>query len=136
MIRQYEIRLTPKERGIHLVTGEIVQQLNDLPEQGLLHLFLLHTSASIGLNENADANVRVDLHRSLENMVPEGQPHFKHVQEGPDDMPSHIKSAMIGHQITIPITQKTLALGTWQGIYFYEFRNRGGSRKILVTLYS
>jgi secondary thiamine-phosphate synthase enzyme len=80
--------------------------------------------------------VRSDMHHSLENMVPENQEHFKHVQEGSDDMPGHIKSAMIGHQITIPITKKTLCMGTWQGIYFYEFRNHGGSRRILVTQYS
>ncbi len=136
MTLQVEIKLPPLPRGIHLITSNIVSRLPELPDSGLLHLFVRHTSAAIGLNENADPTVRSDMHTSLENLVPENQPHFEHVLEGPDDMPSHIKVALVGSDITIPVTNGRLNLGTWQGIYFFEFRNRGGSRTVIATIIS
>ena len=136
MIEQIEISLAPRPRGIHLITSEIVQYLDKLPEKGLLNLFLQHTSAALTINENADPDVRHDMEKSLDKMVPANQPHFLHSLEGPDDMPAHIKSSLFGVSLTIPIQHGKLALGTWQGIYLCEFRERGGARKFMVTLYS
>ena len=136
MIEQIEISLAPRPRGIHLITSEIVQYLDKLPEKGLLNLFLQHTSAALTINENADPDVRHDMEKSLDKMVPANQPHFLHSLEGPDDMPAHIKSSLFGVSLTIPIQHGKLALGTWQGIYLCEFRERGGARKLMVTLYS
>ena len=124
------------KRGIHLVSKEIIEQLPELPETGLVHIFVKHTSAAISINENADPSVRTDLHTSLENMVPENQSHFTHLDEGPDDMPSHIKLALVGNEITVPITNGKLNLGVWQGFYFYEFRNNPGARKLVITVMS
>ena len=104
MVQQIEFSLPQLKRGIHLISAEIKNQLTELPEKGLLHIFVKHTSAAIGINENADPSVRNDLHISLENLVPEGQPHFTHLDEGSDDMPSHIKLALVGNEITVPIT--------------------------------
>lgn len=136
MIDQIECVLSAKSRGYHLVTREIMAALPSLPEQGLLHLFLLHTSAAITINENADASVRIDFESIFNRLVPEDQPYYTHTIEGSDDMPAHIKAAMIGHSITVPIRDHQLVLGTWQGIYFCEFRNHAGPRRIMATIYS
>lgn len=135
MITHTEFSLTPKARGYHIITQEVMQHLS-LPETGLLHLFIKHTSAALTLNENADPDVRVDFETIFNKIVPENQKDLVHTIEGPDDMPAHIKSAMIGASISIPIQNHKLLLGTWQGIYLCEFRNHGGSRKLIATIIS
>ena len=135
MIQQKEIKLQAKERGFHLITGEIEAEL-DLPERGLLNLFIKHSSAGLSINENADPSVRLDFETILNKLVPENDPHYKHIMEGPDDMPAHIKSSLMGVSLNIPIVNYQLALGIWQGIYLCEFRNYGGRRSILLTIYS
>lgn len=134
---QREIRLRERRRGFHLITDEIIDALPELKTigVGILHLFIRHTSASLGLNENADPDVRTDLESSMNNIVPERQPFYTHNCEGDDDMPAHIKSMLIGASQTIPIRGGRLALGTWQGIYLCEHRNHGGSRSIILTLH-
>lgn len=134
---QREIRLRERRRGFHLITDEIIDALPELRTigVGILHLFIRHTSASLGLNENADPDVRTDLESSMNNIVPERQPFYTHNCEGDDDMPAHIKSMLIGASQTIPIRGGRLALGTWQGIYLCEHRNHGGSRSIILTLH-
>ena len=135
MIQQVEIKLPPFPRGIHLVSHEIIQRLPSLPSQGLLNLFLQHTSAGLTINENADPSVRIDFDEIFNRMVRENESYYTHTMEGADDMPAHVKSSLTGVSVTIPITHGKLALGTWQGIYLCEFRNRGGARKILATIY-
>ncbi|CAG1771965.1 hypothetical protein BAC3_02219 [uncultured bacterium] len=134
---QREIRLRERRRGFHLITDEIIDALPELKTTGvgILHLFIRHTSASLGLNENADPDVRTDLESSMNKIVPERQPWYTHTCEGDDDMPAHIKSLLIGSSQTIPIRGGRLALGTWQGIYLCEHRNHGGSRSIILTLH-
>lgn len=134
MIRQEEIIISEKPRGFHLVTAEVVRQLPDLPEAGLLHLFLMHTSCALALNENADPDVRKDLEHIFNRLVREGDPAYCHVLEGPDDMPAHAKSVLAGVSLTIPIRRRHLALGTWQGIYLCEFRHYGGPRRLMATI--
>jgi len=136
MIQQKEITLPPFPRGFHLITRYIEQELPELPAQGLLNILIKHTSAGLTLNENADPTVREDFESFISRMVPENQSGFRHTLEGADDMPAHIKSALIGAELTIPITNHRLNLGTWQGIYLCEFRNQGGSRKIVATIVS
>ncbi len=133
---QNTIELAPLPRGFHLVTNEILAQAPEMTncEVGLLHLFIQHTSASLAVNENADPDVRGDLERHFNVMVPQNAPHYEHTMEGPDDMPAHIKSVMIGPSLTLPISHGHLALGTWQGIYVCEHRDNAGSRKIVATL--
>jgi secondary thiamine-phosphate synthase enzyme len=133
---QSTIELAPLPRGFHLVTNEIIAQAPDLQncQTGLLHLFLQHTSASLTINENADPDVRGDLERHFNVMVPENAPHYEHTVEGPDDMPAHIKTALIGPALSIPVTNGRLALGTWQGIYLCEHRDQASSRRIVATL--
>ncbi len=133
---QKQITLSGKSRGFHLVTRELLEQLPELKsyEIGSAHFFLQHTSASLSINENADASVRDDLERHLHVMVPEDAPYFDHTCEGSDDMPAHIKTALLGCEVTIPITNGELALGTWQGLFLGEHRNHGGPRSVLVTL--
>ncbi|HMR43521.1 MAG TPA: secondary thiamine-phosphate synthase enzyme YjbQ [Saprospiraceae bacterium] len=135
MILQKEIQLPPYPRGFHLVTEKIVAALPPLPETGLLHLFLLHTSAGLAINENCDPDVRLDFESIFNKIVPENLPFLRHTAEGPDDMPAHIKAALTGNSLTIPISGGRLRLGTWQGIYLCEFRNRGGGRKMTATIY-
>ena len=133
---QSEIRLEPRARGIHLVTSEVVRalpQIGDL-RVGMLHLFIQHTSASLSINENADPDVRGDMERWLNRVVPEGAPEFVHTAEGPDDMPAHLKTAILGTSVTIPIRQGRLALGTWQGIYLWEHRLRPHEREVALHL--
>ena len=134
MLTQTTITLTPKPRGFHLITNEILTQLDDLPEFGLLHLFLQHTSAGLCINENADPSVLHDLNTWFDRNIKEDEPYYQHTLEGPDDMPAHIKSILTGCEITIPITNGRLNLGIWQGIYQAEFRNGGGHRKIVATI--
>ena len=134
MIEQTEFALAPRRRGIHLVTGDILRQLPALPRKGLLNLLVEHTSAALALNENADPDVRHDLNEIFNRLVPENAPYYLHTLEGDDDMPAHAKSVIVGASLTIPITDGRLNLGTWQGIYLCEFRDYGGSRKIVATV--
>ena len=135
MVTQSTFRLTPRRRGFHVVTREVLEQLPPLPQAGLLHLFIQHTSAAITVNEAADPDVLTDFESVFNQLVPENMPFLVHTMEGPDDMPAHIKAAMIGHSITLPITAGRLALGTWQGIYLCEFRNRASGRGLVATVY-
>ena len=136
MIQQKEIILPRFKRGYHLITSLIEEFLPELPEKGLLHILVKHTSAGITLNENADPTVRTDFEGFINKMIPENDSVYVHTYEGSDDMPAHLKSSVIGSEITIPITNYRLNVGTWQGIYFCEFRNFGGSRKLVLTIYS
>jgi secondary thiamine-phosphate synthase enzyme len=133
---QFEFSLPSLPRGYHIITDFVKQALGDLPDVGVLHLFIKHTSAAITINESADPDVLVDFESIFNHIVPENLPFLQHTMEGPDDMPAHIKAAMIGNSIHIPITQGRFNLGTWQGIYLCEFRNSGGSRKLVATVMS
>lgn len=117
-----------------MVTDEITMHLTNLPETGLLHLFIKHTSAALSINENADPDVQTDLQGIFDRLVREREPYYEHTMEGPDDMPAHAKSTIVGNSLTIPITRGRLNLGTWQGIYLCEFRNSGGHRRIVATV--
>lgn len=136
MIAQTEFSLPQKSRGIHLVTNEILQRIPQLPEAGLLNLFVQHTSCALTINENADPEVRTDLDTIFDHLIREREPYYRHIFEGDDDMPAHAKSVLTGVSLTIPITGRRLNLGTWQGIYLCEFRNYGGKRRIVATIYS
>ena len=136
MIRQITFYISAKRRGCHLVTREILEQVpQPLPETGLLNLFVQHTSCALSINENADPDVRVDMEEILNHLVKERESYYEHTMEGDDDMPAHAKCSLFGVSLTIPITRGRLNLGTWQGIYLCEFRNYGGSRKIVATIY-
>ncbi len=135
MVSQIGITLSPFSRGFHLITPHIEKYLPALPANGLLHLFLKHTSAGLTLNENADPTVRYDFENIMNLIVPESH-RYEHDLEGLDDMPAHVKSSLIGQSLTIPITNGRLNMGTWQGIYLCEFRNRGGSRRLVMTIWS
>jgi secondary thiamine-phosphate synthase enzyme len=132
---QRTIRLEPRPRGIHLVTPEVLGALPELGgfEVGMLHLLIQHTSASLTLNENASPEVRRDLDAWLDRAVPEGAPYWTHVLEGDDDMPAHVKAALMGPSLTLPLRAGAPALGTWQGIYLCEHRDHGGPRQIVAT---
>jgi secondary thiamine-phosphate synthase enzyme len=132
------IRLKPRNRGFHLITNEVVAQIQELSRVGvgILHLFIQHTSASLVINENVSPEVRRDLERHLRELVPDGPHHYEHTLEGADDMPAHIKSSLFGSSVTIPIGQGLLLLGTWQGIYLGEHRDDGGARTIIATISS
>ncbi|MCC8358609.1 secondary thiamine-phosphate synthase enzyme YjbQ [Salinimicrobium sediminilitoris] len=136
-IFQKEIKLSAKTRGFHLVTEEVTQQIPEIKEvsMGFLQIFIKHTSAGLSINENADPTVREDLESHFNEMVPEDQPYYKHTFEGSDDMPAHIKAALLGSSLQIPVTNGQLNLGTWQGIYLCEHRDHGGSRKLVLTVY-
>jgi secondary thiamine-phosphate synthase enzyme len=136
MVIQTAIVLPAFKRGFHLITHLIESELTNLPETGLLHLFIKHTSAGLCINENADPTVLTDFETVFNRLVPENQPYYKHTLEGSDDMPAHIKSVLSGSEVTIPVTKGRLNLGTWQGIYLCEFRNRGGNRKLVATVIS
>ena len=133
---QREISLRPPGRGFHLVTREIAQALPELDAVriGLAHLHILHTSASLTLNENASPDVRADFERWFDAAVPEDAPYWTHTVEGPDDMPAHVKASLLGPSLLLPVRAGRLALGTWQGIYLCEHRDRGGARSLLATL--
>ena len=134
---QREISLDARPRGFHLVTREIVAALPELDdvEIGLLHLLIQHTSASLALNENASPDVRRDFESYFNLVVPESAPFWTHTLEGADDMPAHIKASLLGPSLTLPVSGGRLALGTWQGIYLCEHRNRGGSRSVMATIW-
>ncbi|MCP5216159.1 MAG: YjbQ family protein [Pseudomonadales bacterium] len=136
MWQQKLLILKPRSRGFHLVTDEIVAQLPELKSLnvGIAHLFIQHTSASLSINENADPDVRADMESHINRMVPENAPYYRHTLEGSDDMPAHIKTALFGVTVSLPINNGKLALGTWQGIYLGEHRDHAGSRRLLVTL--
>ena len=136
MIQQTEFRLSAKRRGCHLITREILDNLpKPLPKVGLLNLFVQHTSCALSINENADAEVRSEMEKIMNHIVKENEPYYDHVFEGADDMPAHAKSSLFGVSLTIPITNGRLNLGTWQGIYLCEFRDYGGARNIVATIY-
>ena len=136
MIQQVNFTLSAKPRGCHLVTREILAHLPAaLPKVGLLNLFVQHTSCALSINENADPDVRSDMAKILDRLVKENEPYYDHTLEGLDDMPAHAKSSLFGVSLTIPITDGRLALGTWQGIYLCEFRDYGGPRRVVATIY-
>lgn len=133
---QKEIRLKARRRGFHLITDEIVQNLPELKNVsiGMMNIFLKHTSASLTLNENADPTVRQDFENYFNHAVPENEPYYLHLDEGPDDLPAHLKTSILGASLSIPITGGRPNLGTWQGVYLCEHRNEGGRRHLLVTI--
>ena len=133
---QKEISLNPRPRGFHLITDEILQNLQEIGDIsiGTMDIFIKHTSASLTINEDVDPTVRDDFESHFNQIVPENAPYYKHTIEGPDDMPAHLKSSILGSSVTIPITNGTLNLGTWQGIYLCEHRNHGSSRSVVLTL--
>jgi secondary thiamine-phosphate synthase enzyme len=133
---QREITLRPRPRGFHLVTREVLEALPELREVsvGLVHVFIQHTSASLTLNENASTDVLRDFESHFNAAVPEDAPYWTHTAEGPDDMPAHIKASMLGPSLTLPVSGGRLALGTWQGIYLCEHRDRGGARRLIATV--
>ena len=132
---QTRITLPPFRRGFHLITKLVVQAMPELvsTKVGLLHVFILHTSASLSINENADPDVPRDLESSFNSIAPEDFP-YVHTCEGPDDMPAHVKASLLGASLTIPVSQGRLCLGTWQGLYLCEHRNHGGERSLILTL--
>jgi secondary thiamine-phosphate synthase enzyme len=134
---QRKIALRARQRGFHLITEEVLDELPELQDvrTGLVHLFLRHTSASLTLNENASPDVRRDFAAHFDAAVPEDASYWTHTTEGPDDMPAHIKASLLGPALTLPIADGRLGLGTWQGIYLCEHRNHGGSRSLLATLF-
>ena len=134
---QKEITLTEKKRGFHIITNEILKNIPEIKEinTGIANIFIQHTSASLTINENADPDVRIDFETHFNVMVPEDEDYYKHTDEGPDDMTSHIKASILGSQLTIPITDGELNLGTWQGIYLCEHRNHGGRRRLVITFF-
>jgi secondary thiamine-phosphate synthase enzyme len=133
---QKEINLSPRPRGFHLITAELLRELPELRGMrvGMMHVFITHTSAALTLNENADPTVRSDFESWFNSAVPEDEPYYQHRDEGADDLPAHIKSSLLGSSLSIPIGDGRLKLGTWQGIYLCEHRNLGGSRRIIVTI--
>jgi secondary thiamine-phosphate synthase enzyme len=134
---QREITLRPRERGFHLVTREVLEELPELDgvRVGLLHLLIRHTSAALTLNENASPDVRRDFATWFDRAVPDGAPYWTHTLEGDDDMPAHVKASLLGFSVTLPIAGGRLALGTWQGIYLCELRDSGGPRSLVATIF-
>jgi secondary thiamine-phosphate synthase enzyme len=132
---QEEVRLEPRPRGFHIVTREVEAALPELSRiaVGIAHVFIRHTSASLALNENASRDVLRDFAAWFDRAVPDGAPYFEHTLEGPDDMPAHVKAALLGPSLTLPVSEGRLGLGTWQGIYLCEHRDSGGSRSLTVT---
>ena len=133
---QKEIILQPRQRGFHLITDEVIKNIPELIDIsiGSLSIFIKHTSASLTINEDADPTVRIDFESYFNEAVPENAPYYKHTIEGPDDMPAHLKSSILGFSITVPISDGKLNLGTWQGIYLCEHRNKKPTRKIVITI--
>lgn len=132
---QKEINLPAFPRGFHLITHHIERAIPELKEvqSGVLQVFIKHTSAGLALNENADPSVRRDFEAHFNVMVPENAPYYEHTMEGPDDMPAHIKSVLVGSTVSVPITAGRMNVGIWQGVYLCEFRNHGGPRKLVLT---
>ena len=133
---QKTITLSPKSRGFHIITHDVLENIPELKDlkTGILQLFIKHTSASLTINENADPTVRTDFESHFNILAPENQSYYQHTFEGPDDMPAHLKASLLGSSVSIPITDGRLNLGTWQGIYLCEHRNRGPDRKLIVTI--
>ena len=134
MAQQIDFSLKARRRGFHLITDEIMEHIPQLPRIGLLNLFIQHTSCALSICENWDSSVRSDMESIYNNLIPENQSYYEHTLEGADDMPAHAKSSIIGTSVTIPITNGKLNLGTWQGIYLCEFRNRASNRHIVATI--
>lgn len=136
IFEQTTLTLPAKPRGFHLITRELVQSLPALGrcQQGLLHVFIQHTSASLTINENADPSVRRDFERAFNHLIPENESYYEHTDEGPDDMPAHLKASILGPSVTIPVTRGALNIGIWQGIYLCEHRDHGGPRSLVLTL--
>jgi len=136
MWQQKEITLNAHPKGFHLITNEVIQQIPELQQIsiGMMNLFIKHTSASLTINENADPTVRIDFENHFQRSVPENEPYYKHLDEGSDDLPAHIKSSLLGCSVNLPISNGRLNLGIWQGIYLGEHRNHGGRRTLVVTL--
>ncbi|MCH8538346.1 MAG: secondary thiamine-phosphate synthase enzyme YjbQ [Alkalimonas sp.] len=134
---QRELQLSPYRRGFHLITDDIIRAMPELASlhQGLLHVFIKHSSASLTVNENADPTVRGDFERFFSRAVPENEPYYQHNDEGPDDMPAHLKASLLGSSVTLPVTAGRLNLGIWQGIYLGEHRDRASSRTLVLTLH-
>lgn len=134
---QKEIILPRFRRGFHIITGHIENEFAELKQidKGILHILIKHTSAGITMNENADPTVRKDMETHFNKMIPDNSPHFRHNYEGPDDMPAHIKTSLVGNHLSIPITRGKLNVGTWQGIYLCEFRNYGVNRHLVLSAY-
>ena len=132
---QKEIYISSKPRGFHLITHNVLENFTEINKisKGILNIFIKHTSASLTINENADSTVLSDFEAHFNNMIPENQPYYRHTMEGPDDMPAHLKSSILGSSIQIPISNGTLNLGTWQGIYLCEHRNHGSPRELVLT---
>jgi secondary thiamine-phosphate synthase enzyme len=133
---QKTITLSPKSRGFHIITDDVLENIPELKDlkTGILQLFIKHTSASLTINENADPTVRTDFESHFNMLAPENQSYYQHTFEGSDDMPAHLKASLLGSSISIPITDGKLNLGTWQGIYLCEHRNRGSDRKLIITI--
>ncbi len=136
MTTQHTLTLTPHPRGFHLITNKVIEAAGKLPDAGIMHVLIQHTSAGLTINENADPSVRLDFESFMNDLVPENHPLYSHIYEGVDDMPAHLKASILGSSVTIPITGGRLNLGTWQGIYLCEFRNHGGSRRLVITITS
>lgn len=136
MVQNIDILLPAFPRGFHLITDLVKEALPVLPESGLLHIFIHHTSAGLTINENADPDVRLDFESIFNQLVPENMPFLAHTLEGSDDMPAHIKSSLVGSSVSIPVKRGMLILGQWQGIFLCEFRYRGGQRKLTATIVS
>ncbi len=133
---QKTIALSPKSRGFHIITNDVLENIPELKDlkTGILQLFIKHTSASLTINENADPTVRTDFESHFNMLAPENQSYYQHTFEGSDDMPAHLKASLLGSSVSIPITDGRLNLGTWQGIYLCEHRNRGSDRKLIITI--
>jgi secondary thiamine-phosphate synthase enzyme len=133
---QKTITLSPKSRGFHIITHDVLENIPELKnlKTGILQLFIKHTSASLTINENADPTVRTDFESHFNMLAPENQSYYQHTFEGSDDMPAHLKASLLGSSVSIPITDGKLNLGTWQGIYLCEHRNRGSDRKLIITI--
>ena len=136
MTIQKILHLPPYPRGFHLITHLVEEAAGELPDTGIMHVLIQHTSAGLTLNENADPSVRDDFESFLNHLVPENHPLYSHILEGADDMPAHLKASLVGNSVQIPITNGRLNLGTWQGIYLCEFRNRGGASSLVITITS
>ena len=138
MVQHFEITLPPKDRGFHLITDVITKSLGKLPENAIVSIFIKHTSAGLTINENCAPSVRDDFETVFNDLVQEEAQAFEytHTDEGSDDMPAHIKSTLVGHSLTIPVKDSALLLGSWQGIYLCEFRNIGGPRNLVISVYS
>ena len=136
MVKHFHLELPLYPKGFHIITDKILNEITSLPKEGMLQIFIQHTSAALAINENADSTVRHDLDKSFDELAPENQAFYQHTVEGPDDMPAHIKSILCGSSVSIPISKGILMLGTWQGIYLCEFRKNSTPRKIIISVIS